>query len=313
MNLGLKLLVVVGIVAAIAYIAICILLWRLQNRLMFVPSRVLDTNPGDLQLQYKDVWLPVSAGDKKVKVDRVKADRANAEGLKRIHGWWIDSPPSASFGGTAKVLLFLHGNAENISGNLDHASKFQKFGFSVLIVDYRGYGISDGSFSDGGFPTEKSVYQDVETAWNYLVEERGISPEQIVIYGHSLGGAIAIELASHHPEADSLIIEGTFTCMRDMADYQYSYLGIFPIDLLLKNHFASMNKVGSLKMPVLFIHGQDDDVVPYWMSEALFEVASEPKQLLLVPGADHNNVASLSGEEYWQAVRRLVERVETRV
>ena len=284
----------VGALAAIAYIAICIFLRLRQNRLMFFPSPVLDTNPAELQLSYQNVWLPVSA---------------SADKLERIHGWWIDSPPSGSFEGTARVLLYLHGNADNISANLDHAYRLQKLGYGVLLVDYRGYGRSVGDF-----PTEKSVYRDAETAWNYLVEERGIAPEQIVIYGHSLGGAIAIELASQHPEAAGLIVEGSFTSMRDMADFQYPYLGIFPIDLLLTNHFASIHKVGSLKIPVLFIHGQDDDVVPYRMSQALFEAAPEPKYLLLVPGADHDNVASVSGEDYLQAVRRLLQqRVETRV
>jgi pimeloyl-ACP methyl ester carboxylesterase len=123
----------------------------------------------------------------------------------QIHGWWV--PASAT--SEAPVWLFLHGNGSNVGDEVKRAFWFHQLGFSSLLIDYRGYGRSPGNF-----PTESSVYEDVEAAWNYLTQLRQIPPEKIFVYGHSLGGAIAIELALQHPEIAGLAVEGTFTAMR---------------------------------------------------------------------------------------------------
>ncbi|GAB4304831.1 MAG: alpha/beta hydrolase [Oscillatoriaceae cyanobacterium] len=269
------------------YIAACIILRVAQNRFIFFPTQEITATPAEVQLDYKEIWLPVA-----------NSSQNTEEG---IHGWWL--PAAKQHQG--RVLLYLHGNSENISGNIYHANRFHKLGFSVFLIDYRGYGKSVGSF-----PTEQSVYQDTETAWNYLVQDRGIPPEQIVIYGHSLGGAIAIELANRHPGAAGLIVEGSFTSIRDMTDYRYPWFVIFPIDQLLTDRFDSLSKVPHLQMPVLFIHGTADETVPYAMSQTLFAAAPQPKQLFTVPGAGHENLAKLSGETYLQTIRDFMELVE---
>jgi uncharacterized protein len=218
-------------------------------------------------------------------------------GLKgeRLHGWWIPAR-----GRETGVLLYLHGNGVNIGANVEHANRFHRLGLSVLLMDYRGYGQSDG-----GFPSEQQVYADAEANWQYLTQTRQIDPQRIVIYGHSLGGAIAINLASQHPEAAGLIVQGSFTAIRPMVDLRMPN-SIFPTDLILTQHFDSIRKVPNLKLPVLYIHGLEDDETPPEMTKALYEASPQPKQLYLVPGAGHNNVAQVAGPEYLQVVGRFV-------
>lgn len=214
-----------------------------------------------------------------------------------MHGWWI---PAAQ--PDANVLLYLHGNGINIGANVTHAHRFHQLGFSVLLMDYRGYGRSEG-----GSPTEARVYQDAAAAWNYLVKQQ-IKPSQIFLYGHSLGGAIAIDLAVQHPDAAGLIVEGSFTSIRKIVEHQNSFW-MFPVDLILTQRFDSISKVRSLLVPVLFIHGTSDWQVPAAMSQQLYAAAPEPKQLVLIPGAGHNDVAEVAGSQYLQAVQRFVQQV----
>jgi hypothetical protein len=253
------------------------MIFKWQNRFIFFPPAVINSTPQEWGLSYEDIWLDIPGKD------------PQQEGL---HGWWI--PANSS---TQKVLLYLHGNGSNISSHLRDASQFQRLGFSVFLLDYRGYGKSKGEF-----PTESQVYQDSQIAWDYLVKTRNIDPKNIFIYGHSLGGAITIDLASKNPSVAGLIIEGSFTSIRDMIDYQKVYQ-IFPTDLLLTQKFDSMSKLPRLSMPILLIHGTDDQVVPASMSQVLFKAAKSPKKLLLVPQADHNNVSEVSGQQYWQTIQ----------
>ncbi|WP_340643525.1 alpha/beta hydrolase [Phormidium pseudopriestleyi] len=272
-------LLIAGILA-IAYFGACLFLYLRQNRLIFFPAQVIETTPAELELQYEEVWIPVSQKSGKV---------------ERIHGWWIPSETPNSH-----ILLYLHGNGVNIGANVNHAARFHQLGFSVLLIDYRGYGLSEGSF-----PTENTVFVDAETSWNYLVRDRGISPEQIFLYGHSLGGAIAVELAIRQPDAAGVIVQSSFTSMREMVDYRFNFW-MFPIDLLLTHRFDSRAKMSQLQIPILFIHGTADPEIPSEMSEQLYQIAPEPKRLFLVPEAGHNNVATIAGEAYFQAVRDFV-------
>lgn len=286
----LKGLLGVGLVGAIAYLSICLLLYFQQSRLIFVPSAVIEKTPEFFGLKYEEVWLPVST---------------KSGGVERIHGWWIPSQSDRQTPGTKeKVLLYLHGNGINIGANVAHANRFHQLGFSVLLIDYRGYGLSEG-----GFPTEANVYEDAQVAWDYLVQQRRISPDRIFIYGHSLGGAIAIDLAVKHPEAAGLIVESSFTSIRQMVDLQRLY-SLFPIDLILQHRFDSIEKVRSLQMPVIFFHGTLDPMIPFQMSQKLFAAAPVPKQLISIAGAGHNNVAEFAGDKYLQAIRNFVDLVE---
>ena len=282
-----KYLLIVGLILAIAYLAMCIFLVLVQRRLIFFPSSVIEMTPENVQLPYEDVWLPVST--KKGK-------------LEQIHGWWISAN---SLNQDLKgVLLYLHGNSVNIGVNVEQAYRFYKLGFDVFLVDYRGYGLSQGNF-----PSEVQVYQDVEIVWDYLINQRGIEPKDIFVYGHSLGGAIAIELATRHPEMAGLIIQGSFTSMSDVVHNMGTYR-IFPINLLLHQRFDSMTKLQKLKIPIMLIHGRLDELLPASMSERLFQASSaEIKDLYLVPDAGHNNVAAVAGDEYLDRVSRFVNQL----
>ncbi|WP_017719915.1 alpha/beta hydrolase [Kamptonema formosum] len=285
-----KLLLAIGGVLTVAYICACYYLLRQQTRFIFFPSPALEKTPAFLDLDYEDVWLPVPASAGKV---------------EHIHGWWV--PAASPNSGPAGVVLYLHGNGINMGANVNHAHRFHQLGFDVLMIDYRGYGCSQGRF-----PSEAQVYEDAATAWNYLVLKRGMNPGEIFIYGHSLGGAIGLELAVRHPEAAGLIVESSFTSMRDMVSCLHGYFRIFPVNLLLKERFDSICKVKSLQMPVLFIHGTADCTVPASMSKILFSAAPEPKQLFFVSGAGHNDVATVAGAQYLQTVGRFLEQVRAR-
>lgn len=205
-----------------------------------------------------------------------------------------------------KVLLYLHGNTLNIAANLYAATGYYKAGFSVLLIDYRGFGKSEGSF-----PNEARVYEDAETAWNYLVKQRKISSNQIYIYGHSLGGAIAIDLAVKCPDAAGLIVESTFTSVSEVIAARKLF-PFFPVDLILTQQFDSLQKVPKLKIPILIIHGTEDETIPVWMSQTLYASAPQPKELILVSGANHNNVGEISPLQYTKAVQSFLQVVRKR-
>lgn len=274
------------IVGAIAYIILCLAIFKWQNRLIFLPQSELKFTPKDLNLVYDDVWLPIP----------------DAKDGDRLHGWWIETAQKP-----IGALLLLHGNGENISQNLNRALIFHQLGFQIFLIDYRGYGRSEGKF-----PQEVQVYEDVEIAFQYLVAQRQIAPQDIIIYGHSLGGAIAINLAQHHPNIAGLIIESSFTSMRAMADFLGGMYNFLPIDWILHQYFDSMEKLPNLSMPILYIHGTMDETVPYEMSKTLYEATQSPKKLLIVPEADHNNVAEIGGEDYVQAIAEFMEMVRDR-
>ncbi|AKG24839.1 phospholipase [Calothrix sp. 336/3] len=272
-------------VLVLVYCAVTILLFFYQSRLIFFPTSSIEKTPELFNLPYQDVWVSIlNSASKK----------------EYIHGWWIKGEEDDS-----KVILYLHGNGINIGANLSHAYRFHQQGFSVLLIDYRGYGRSQGRF-----PNETRVYEDAAFAWNYLTQEQKINPGQIWIYGHSLGGAIAIDLAVKCPQAAGLIVESSFTSIRDIIAHR-KHFGIFPVDLILTQRFESIKKVPKLKMPVLFIHGSADTTVPAFMSERLYTAASKPKKLLLVPGAEHNNIAEIAADKYLQTLDSFIQQVKS--
>ncbi|MEG4505045.1 alpha/beta fold hydrolase [Microcoleus sp. F6_B4] len=331
-----KSLIAFGIVLAVAYSAACVFLFVAQGKFIFFPARAIETTPDDVQLKYQDVWLPIPT--KKGAVDSVHGwwipasenpwGARKGEAVPSVNTGDSDTPPSpplprggargvgtspqsetravapvAPFnkGGLGGVVLYLHGNASNVGANVEHAHRFHRLGLSVFAIDYRGYGKSQGDF-----PSESQVYEDAQLAWDYLVKQRGINPNQIYIYGHSLGGAIAIDLAVRHPEAAGVIVEGSFTSTRAMVNFQKGLFWMFPIDFLLTQRFDSLSKVDRLQMPVLFIHGTADSVVPAQMSKKLFDAAPEPKQLYIVPDGGHTNVAQIGGAEYLQILSQFL-------
>ncbi|MEL4896745.1 alpha/beta hydrolase [Crocosphaera sp. Alani8] len=267
------------------YLFACVALIFGQKRLIFKPYFPINTTPADLGMQYEDVWLSVK----------------NPQGkTERIHGWWIQSHTYPE-----KVLLYLHGVGGNVSCNLGTIQTYYNQGYSVLIIDYRGYGLSEGKF-----PTEAQIYSDSQVAWDYLIKERQIKPQNIFIYGHSMGGAVAIDLVVSQPQAAGLIVEGSFTSMVDMANCSGFFYRLFPHQLLVHQRFDSLQKLSSLKVPLLLIHGTDDRTVPYTMSKTLFQEAKVPKKILLVEDADHVNVSQVAPQKYVQILQEF-ERLVT--
>ncbi len=261
------------------YLIVCIRMWSTQRQHIFEPEPLLQTTPDREGMRYEEVRIPSGSG----------AERGE------LHGWWI---PSAQV--HVPTLLYLHGNFRNISYNPEQAMRLHKLGFNILLMDYRGYGKSSG-----GEPTEAKVYEDAEAAWNYLIRQRELAPQQTFIYGHSLGAAIGIDLAVRHPEAAGVIAEGGFTSMSAMARREYSYL---PVDWILNQRFDALDKIGRLKTPVLFIHGTWDKKVPYQMSQQLFDHAPQPKYLQLIEGGEHGNSGGIAWVEYRDAMNAFVQK-----
>ena len=199
----------------------------------------------------------------------------------------------------APAILYLHGNGWNISDSAYDTARLRRMGFSVLAVDYRGYGKSEGAF-----PSEVQVYADAQAAWNHLATLKP-HPGRRFVYGHSLGSAVAIELAVRNPNVTGLIVHAGFTSASDVAREVYG-LGFLPLQFLLTQRFDSLAKIGTLAMPVLFIHGRSDSVIPFSMSERLYAAAPWPKFLLLVPEAGHSSVAVVAWAHYRQAVHSFI-------
>jgi uncharacterized protein len=265
------------------YILLCGLLWWNQRSFFFRPRSEYNATPKFYGAAYEDVTVPVASGTPEA---------------GSLRGWWIPGHSS-----DAPVVLYLHGNGFNVSANAAQARRFQHLlGLSVLLMDYRGYGKSSGSF-----PTETRVYEDAEATWNELVYKRHIPPNRIIIYGHSLGGAVAIETAKNHPNAAALIVESSFTSVEEMVRRQ-PWTRFFPVELLLNQHFDSIAKVPDLKMPVLFIHGRSDRLIPEQMSIRLYAASPEPKQIFLVDGAGHSNCAAISGKFYFDQLRSFLKK-----
>jgi pimeloyl-ACP methyl ester carboxylesterase len=275
-----KILLGAALVLLIFYTLTSTYLWARQAHFIFRPKRIITSTPADYNLPFQDIYIHVDDGN---------------DEIERIHAWWL---PAESPGD--RYLLYLHGSALNIGANITHARRFHQMGFSVLLVSYRGYGKSDGTF-----PSEAQVYSDARAAWSFMAEQKGIDPETIFIYGHSLGGAVAIQLAVDHPDAGGLIVEAAFTSIADMA-LQIPKYRIFPIELIVNQRFDSIDKVGQLQVPVLYIHGTDDKLVPYDMSRDLYKRTASAKQLKFIPGGGHNNSAAVGGDEYLQAVENFV-------
>jgi uncharacterized protein len=274
------LILLAGALTAV-YLGVCGYVWATQVDRIFVPVAELQTTPGRMGMAFDEVSIPVGQGMQKGK----------------LNGFWVpvDSANAPSF-------LYLHGNAGTIGKNLEHVQRLHQLGYHVLLVDYRGFGKSVGA----QHPSETMAYEDAEAAGNYLIQVRRVRPAQAFIYGHSLGGAIAIELATRHPEAAGLITESTFTCMSAMAK-QDNFLRLFPIDLLLNQRFDSLKKIGTLKIPVLLVHGTWDKKIPFRMSEQLHAAAPGPKKLLLIEGGEHVDSGSVGWVEFRKAVTAFVQ------
>lgn len=222
---------------------------------------------------------------------------------QNIHAWWwpADEP-------NAPAILYLHGSRWNLTGHLFRLEQVRSLGFSVLAIDYRGFGQSLGEL-----PSEATVYEDARIAWDRL---KVLQPDarKRLIYGHSLGGAVAVDLAAElgreaerrgeAPQARALIVESTFTSLADIATEVADTS--WPVRWLVSQKFDSIDKIDQVGMPLLLVHGTADQYVPARFSEELFAAAQQPKQLLLIEGGNHNNAMRVGRRAYAEAIRELL-------
>lgn len=210
----------------------------------------------------------------------------------RLNAWYLLSP------GSQKALLWFHGNAENIGHGLGRLAFYSRLGVNVLAVDYRGYGRS------GGSPNEAGVYRDADAAYDYLVQIRHVRPKNIIVFGHSLGGAVAIDLASRR-ECGGLIVQSSFTSIRDMARRTF---GIPLFEYIPKSRLDSLAKIQQVRAPIFIVHGTRDETVPFSMGQRLSTAAPEPKSFFPVEGAGHNDVIEIGGDQLLERFKSFLER-----
>jgi len=248
------------------------LLYFNQSGMVYLPQKDMAASPAAVGLRYEDVFFPAGDG-------------------VNLHGWFVPSEPAKG------VLLFCHGNAGNISHRLDSIMIFHQLGLSVFIFDYRGYGRSEGE------PSEEGTYRDAEGAWNYLIQKRKVRPEGIVLFGRSLGGAVAAWLGQDRP-AGALILESTFTSFRDIAGDVYPWL---PARMLARYDYESASHLARVQCPVLIIHSRDDEIIPFKHGERLFASARDPKVFLEISGS-HNDGYQRSGILYTEGLNAFLMR-----
>lgn len=269
-----------GIAVIVAlYLGLAVLVWAIQEKLVYFPQRTLVATPGDFGMPYREV-------------------RLTAEDGVNLHGWLVegvDGPPSAELPGAGRTLLFFHGNAGNISGRLETAQLFRRMGLDVLMIDYRGYGQSEGH------PSEQGTYRDARAAWNWLTGEQGVPADSVIVMGRSLGGAVAAWLAGEvRPRA--LILESTFTSGVDLARQVYPF---FPVGLMLRHRYPTAEHIRELDIPKLFAHSRGDRTVPWELGRRLYEGAPGPKTFLEMEGA-HNDAFRRTGERYRESLREFL-------
>ncbi|MEM8929591.1 MAG: alpha/beta hydrolase [Acidobacteriota bacterium] len=251
---------------------------RFQHGHMFAPTRYPDGlwEASEHGLPAEDVWFESEDGT-------------------RLHGWWIPHPEARM------TVLYCHGNSGNIAERTAVFTALRRLKVHLFAFDYRGYGRSEGT------PSKDGVCADARAALDWVVDNRGVAHHQLVVFGHSLGGAIAIDTTAQRPEVAGLVVQASFTQVVDMARHRYPDL---PVHWIAKNGFRSIEKVAELRMPKLFAHGRQDETIPFAHGEALFEAAAEPKEFLAIERAGHNDLHQWGGLRYYSRLTRFRRRAE---
>ena len=243
-------------ITAVVYVVLCMMLVLFQAGCVYYPDRIIGALPSNADMDFEDITLKTQDGES-------------------ISAWYVPAGPDPAEGYT---LIFCHGNAGNISHRLGSIATFHQLQLHVLIFDYRGYGKSTGK------PTEKGTYLDAQAAWDHLVEEKQVPPGQIIIFGRSLGGAVATRLAGTvKPRA--LVLESAFTSAPDMARQMFP---ILPVRLLCRFKYDNLLLIPSIQCPIVIAHGRQDQTVPFSHSQKLFKKAPEPKRFIEFRGG-HND------------------------
>ena len=264
------------ILASLVFLVVMAVIF--EERLIYFPSDDLEVTPRALGLRHEELTL-VTSDD------------------HRLHAWFLPSPIGHVEPGAERfTVLMCHGNAGNISHRLDRTLLMHSnLGTDVLLFDYRGFGQSSGR------PNELGTYDDVRAAYRYLVEDRGIAEDRIVLFGESLGAAVALQLATEVRVA-GLVLEAPFTSIRDMAKEAYPFLP----NGWVRTRYENIEKIPTLQMPLLVVHGTDDKTVPFAQGKVLFEAANEPKRFLPIEGAGHADSFLVGRDTYWQAWKEFL-------
>ena len=245
-------------------------MYALQPGMVFFPTRIISQTPDQWGLKYEDVYLESSNQNK-------------------IHGWYLPVNNSN------RALIFFHGNGGNISHRGDSLKIFNRLGLNVLIIDYQGYGKSEGS------PGEQEMYDDALVAWKYLLVEKNFKSNDIIIFGRSLGGAVAAKLAADvNPRV--LILESTFSSVKDMAN---RLMPVISRIVYSRYEFDTAQQVTKNKAPLLVLHSRDDDIIPFELGEKVYQAANKPKIFIEMAG-DHNSGFIQSQPAYEQALKNFL-------
>lgn len=249
-------------VVGVAFVVMCLGLYAIQDKLLFVPTSHIYRTPEEAGWAFEDLMVEHEMG--------------------KTHAWYIPAD-----GLRKGVVLFSHGNAGNIADRIESAGIFRALGYDTLVYDYGGYGRSDGT------PSEKRCYADVRAAWDYLTKERRIDPKGIVLFGRSLGAAMTCDLAQE-VNAAGVVMESPFISVPEVGKGLYPFL---PVRLLSRNKFDNGEKVSRISSPLLVIHSRDDRLIPFRHGERVFQLANEPKTFMEIQGG-HNDGFVLSGDKY---------------
>ena len=261
------------IMAAIAYGALALGIFFSQSGLIYYPEtgRSIIAAPDDVGLAYEPVEISTADGE-------------------TLHAWFVPTPAANG------TVLFFHGNAGNISHRMEYLLMFHRLGYNTFIFDYRGYGQSSGS------PSESGTYLDAQSAWRYLTETKGIPPARIVLFGESLGGAVAAWLAMNE-KPGMLVLASVFTSVPDMAAKIYPFL---PVRLLSRFDYNTIEYLKSVTCPIFIAHSPEDEIVPFVHGRALYQVAPEPKQFLELQGG-HNSGFIFMQEGWVKALGNFID------
>ena len=257
----------------------CSTLDEQQRTWIFQPSDRAWGSSGDAAQGMDSVWIPFDS-------------RATSQPAK-LHGLWLEADhPRAD----TPVLLYLHGARWNVEGSAGRMRRMQDMGFSVLAIDYRGFGKSSP-----GLPSEDTAYEDAHAAWDWLAAHYPQRPRYI--FGHSLGGAVAIDLAAHVGDEQGTIVEGTFTSIPELAStFKWGWL---PLGPLVTQRFDSIDKVSHIGSPLLVVHGSDDTLIPGDLARRLYDAAGGRKRFLLIEGGSHHSTMSVGRKQYREAMQQL--------